>query len=287
MGPSAKARPPAAADLLQEINSHFLQDRLAACPAYQQAAVRQCLGRTLVSVAKGAGKGKAQQITADFIACVFFLSLQRWGTKPDKQLVQDVTSRLERSKAWQPKDIPHWVWAIHKYGTLKRTKGARADYGRSAQQVHADLVKHFEQQKCQRVCFATDGDELHGEILHWEHEPGTQPEQPSSFLSVRTVPYQIGSHRCVLHSYVLPQQLHAPTLLLCMALMPKGLYDLQLSRAMFGCLPHHRSCQQWSACHLHLLLQSGPLCSLRIRHSMQWCRFSSVLPPGSRRISAT
>ena len=196
--------PPTASQLLSRVNSQFLEDSLACHAPREQKALRKWLGITLLQIAQDAQAGNAHQLHEDFVASFYFSRLQHWEAKPDKHLVADVVTRLEQNKAWQPKDIPHAVWAINKYGCLRRTKASNAEYGRAPEQVYADLLTAFQQPKKGRpVCYSTDGEQLAGHILHWQQGADMQAEQSATFRSVRTLPYNIGPHRCAC-AHVLP-----------------------------------------------------------------------------------
>ena len=84
---------PKAAQLLKQVHALFLHNRLCEHPADQQAAVRQCLGKTLVSVVTDASTN-ANAIHAELCCALFFRALLRWQCKPDAALVQDVTTRV-------------------------------------------------------------------------------------------------------------------------------------------------------------------------------------------------
>ena len=134
------------------------------------------------------------QIHAELCCALFFQALLRWQCKPDAALVQDVTTRHQRSQAWQPKNIPHQVWAIDKYGALLRTQGKLAQIKRSQQAVYKDMKKELQKslKDRRRACFvAVDQQEETGHFMHWDPLEGRPDNQSESFMSLRMLPYYI------------------------------------------------------------------------------------------------
>ena len=198
---SAERSDSSSADLLSGVHPQLLQDQLADYSRTQQTALKRSLARVLL---KQSPQGKQKPLTADFVACIFFLTLRSKKYAHEQasaDLEADARKRLGTNKAFQPKNVPHSIWAIEKYGRLERTLDKRACYKFGAEKLFDKLQDMLQHEGCNIASFR-GGDSNpfagSGSVLHWDAPNCGDPRQPDSFCSICNIAYTIGDCQCAL-----------------------------------------------------------------------------------------